>query len=129
MRLAGLTAAGLVPMTGGEHLGAQLEGFVASELLRQQGWSNTGYRLTHYRDRNGLEVDLVLELDDGRIIALEVKAATSVRPEDLRGLAALRDRLGDRFARGVLVHLGERILPQGDRVISLPVQLLWGHAS
>ncbi|MBL8930614.1 MAG: ATP-binding protein [Kineosporiaceae bacterium] len=128
MRLAGLTAAGLVPITGGEHLGAQLEGFIASELLRQQGWSSTGYRLTHYRDRNGLEVDLVLELDDGRIIAVEVKASASVRPEDLRGLAALRDRVGDRFIRGALVHLGERVLPLGDRLISLPVQQLWGHA-
>ena len=62
---------------------------------------------------------------DGRLAALEVKAARDVDERDVRHLAALRDRVGDRFVNGVIVPLGERPLPFGDRLTALPVGSVW----
>lgn len=56
-----------------------LEGLVAAELLKQQTWTNAEFDLYHFRDRNGLEIDLVLEFAGGRILAIDVKASTSFR--------------------------------------------------
>lgn len=62
--------------------GPLLESFVAGELRRQLGWADESARLFHFRDRDGLEVDLVLETDDlvletgdRRVVGIEVKAA------------------------------------------------------
>ena len=107
------------------HSGPLLETFVAGELARQLPWSDTGARLHHFRDRSGIEVDLVLEQPDGQIAAIEVKAAASVADDDLRGLRLLRDRLGDDFASGVILHCGERTDSFGDRLLALPVSALW----
>ncbi len=107
------------------HTGPLLETFVASECARLSTWSATRCRLSHFRDQSKREVDLVLEGRDGRVAAVEVKAALDVDESDFRHLAYLRDRLGERFANGVVLHLGQRPLPFGDRLTSLPVSALW----
>ena len=109
------------------HSGPLLETFVAGELARQLTWTDSGARLHHFRDRSGIEVDLVLEQPDGRIAAVEVKAAASVADDDLRGLRLLRDRLRDDFASGVVLHCGERTDSFGDRLLALPISALWAH--
>lgn len=97
---------------------------MAGELRRQLGWADTTAQLFHFRDRNGLEVDLVLEDGSGRVAGIEVKAL-SVRADDFRGLAGLRDRLGPRFVAGVVLHPGVQALPFGDRLGALPLSSLW----
>jgi predicted AAA+ superfamily ATPase len=58
-------------------------------------------QLFHYRDRDKVEVDMVLEHASGHVIGIEVKAAETVRGDDSRGLRHLADRLGDRLPRGL----------------------------
>ena len=55
----------------------------------------------HFRDRDGIEVDLVLEASDRRVAGLEMKSAGSVAMSDFSGLRFLRDNLGPRFAMGL----------------------------
>jgi predicted AAA+ superfamily ATPase len=124
-RLARLTGQALAAPLGSSHLGGQLEGFVAGELRRQAAWSPQPYELFHFRDRAGLEVDLIAELDDGAIVGIEVKAGATVKGEHFRGLAALRERLGNRFVGGVVLNTSQRALPFGDRLWSAPVSALW----
>ncbi len=57
-------------------------------------------RLHHWRISGGAEVDIVLELADGRIVGIESKAADTVTGEDFLGLAALRDLAGPQFVQG-----------------------------
>ena len=83
-----------------EYFGALLEGFVAAELRRQQTWSEDDYRLHAYRNRNHREVDCLIELADGRVIAIEVKASSTVRTTYFRHLEFLREELGDRLSAG-----------------------------
>ncbi|HUP68889.1 MAG TPA: ATP-binding protein [Acidimicrobiales bacterium] len=109
-------------------VGPLVETFVTNEITKQLGWSETGARLYHFRDNDGPEVDLVLEADDGRVLALEAKATSTPRPEDARWLALLRERLdasGGEFVGGVVFHTGGRRLPLGDRLIALPIADIW----
>lgn len=108
--------------------GPLIETLVANELARQCTWSRTPARLHHFRDSDGAEVDLVVESDDGAVVAVEVKATRSPRREDARWLVLLRDRLdllGDDFRAGVVFHTGPRRLKLADRILALPISDLW----
>jgi predicted AAA+ superfamily ATPase len=81
--------------------------------------------LWHFRDRSGAEVDLVLEHPDGRVIGIEVKATSTPSSDDLRGLRFLADRLGERFAFGLLLHTAPEATRFGAKLAALPVDVLW----
>lgn len=106
-------------------LGPLLETFVAGEIGRQVTWSRILVDLYHFRDHNGPEVDLILEARDGRVAGVEVKASSTVQGRDFRGLDVLAERLGDRFRNGVVLYLGERVMPFGARRTALPLSALW----
>ncbi|NCD20608.1 MAG: ATP-binding protein [Actinobacteria bacterium] len=124
LRLNRVTEQQLLPLTS-DAIGGLFEAFVASELLKQQSWSDEDYQLFHFRDRDGAEVDLVIELDDGRIIAIEVKASSTYRSEHFAGLRFLRDSLGDRFIAGVVVGMSDSGYQYADRLYGLPAAALW----
>jgi predicted AAA+ superfamily ATPase len=105
--------------------GPLLESFVTMELVKQRGWSDRQPTIRHWRDRNGAEVDLIVEDDSGSIAGIEVKAASTVSPSDVKHLHGLRDKLGDRFTAGVIIYLGNRVVPLGERIWAVPVAMLW----
>lgn len=105
--------------------GGMLETFVVNEVVKQLSWHDEPIEAYHWREDQGREVDLVLERADGAIVAIEVKAGIDIRSDDVRGLNVLRDRLGDDFVVGVVVHCGARVVPLGDRMIGVPVSALW----
>lgn len=125
VRSARLREAALIRPDGSGHLGGQLEGFVVGELRKQSRWTSDPHELFHYRDRDGLEVDVVIEFDDGRVLAVEVKASATVKHEHFKGIRALRQRLGDRFVAGVVLNTARSAVQYGDRLIALPVAALW----
>lgn len=109
-------------------VGPLVETLVANEIAKQLGWSDTAARLYHVRESDGPEVDLLLEADDGRVLALEVKASNTPRQDDTRWLGRLRDRVdaaGGEFVGGVVLHTGDRRLPLGDRLVALPIADVW----
>ncbi len=122
--LMGMTERTLIT-PGSPALGALLENFVATEVLRLATWSQSGISVHHFRDRDGAEVDLVVEAPDGRIVGIEVKATSSVRADDFRGLRFLAERLGDRFAYGVVLSTTPEATPFGPKMAALPVDVLW----
>lgn len=107
--------------------GSLLEGFVLMELARQLSWSRQRVELFHYRTKDGVEVDAVLENRQGQVVGVEVKAASTVRAEDFRGLRHLADRLGDDFVVGIVLHTGDQTLPFGPRLRAVPVGALWSR--
>ncbi|MBM6978692.1 MAG: ATP-binding protein [Actinomyces succiniciruminis] len=109
----------------GGALGGQLEAFVAAELMRQRTWSAERFTLSHYRSPEGREIDLILELDDGGVIAIEVKAAASVAVADTKHLRWLHDRIGDRLKAGVVLTTDDRARSLGGPLWALPVSALW----
>ena len=123
-RLVGMTAESAAQPTA--PLGPLLESFVAMELRKQLSWSQDGTTLWHYRDRDGVEVDFILERPDGTIVGIEVKAASSVSSRDTKGLRFLADRLGDQFVAGVVLSFMPETTPLGGKLIALPLNVLWG---
>ncbi len=62
-------------------------------------------RVRHLRTADGThEVDIVVERPDGRVLAIEVKLASSVTDHDVRHLAWLRERIGDDLVDAVVVR-------------------------
>lgn len=105
---------------------AVLETFVYSEVLKLTTWSDDRLSLTHFRDKELNEVDIVIEDRSGRIVGLEVKASATVRNEDFSGLRKLAAATGDRFAFGAVLYDHEQGVGFGDRLAALPLSCLWG---
>jgi uncharacterized protein len=105
--------------------GPMMENFVVMELARQLTWSDERARLYHYRTKDKVEVDAVLETPDGRVVGVEVKAGATVRTEDLAGLRNLANLLGDRFVAGFVLYTGQQTLPFGEKIRAVPVEALW----
>jgi predicted AAA+ superfamily ATPase len=104
--------------------GHLLETFAVGEVLKQVSWWDAPVVTGHFRTSTGSEVDLVLERDDGQVIAFEVKAGSRVHQTDLRGLLALRDRLGKRLAASIVLYTGPHAYAQ-DGIAVLPLDRLW----
>jgi predicted AAA+ superfamily ATPase len=124
--LLGTDEAGLASTSG--PVGQLTETFVAMEVRKQLAWADHQTALYHFRDRGGIEVDLVLETRSGTVAGIEVKAASTVRSNDFRGLRLLRERLGDQFAGGVVLHGGPDVVPFGERLAAVPIEALWSTA-
>jgi predicted AAA+ superfamily ATPase len=122
--MRGLTADRIAKDRGA--FGALLETFVFSEVMKQIGWSDEGYTLHHYRDKDQDEVDIVLENDRGALIGIEVKASATVQANDFKGIRKLMDICGDDLKLGIVLYDGTGIVPFGDRLFAAPISCLWG---
>lgn len=125
--LLGLDADGIAASP--QALGALLETFVVTELLKDVGWADTRARLYHFRSSNGRrEVDIVVEDQRGRVAGIEVRATATPGRSDFEGLRSLQELAGERFVRGVLLHLGDAALPFGGGLEATPLSALWTAA-
>lgn len=124
--LLGLDAVSLRQPTS--PLGPLLGGFVAMELARQLTWSRQRVDLYHYRTKDKVEVDILLENRHGQVVAIDVKAASTVKSDDFRGLRHLANRLGDELRVGIVLYTGQQTLPFGSRFRAIPISALWETA-
>ena len=108
-----------------QNLGPLLECFVHAEIVKAATLSEEPPMVAHYRDKDKIQVDLVLERAGGAIVGIKVEAGATARPDQFRGLVRLRDAVGDRFVCGILLHDGDRIQRAGSRMFAMPVKMLW----
>ncbi len=109
-------------------VGQMFETFAATELLAHIETAQEETQMFHLRDRDGKEVDIVLE-SRGRIVGIEVKSSSIVSRDDARSLLWLRDRLGDNFAGGAILSSASVPFQIDDRVWALPLSALWNPPS
>jgi uncharacterized protein len=106
-------------------LGQLLETFVFQELRRQASWHDEPMALFHYRDKDGAEVDIVIERGARALAGVGVKAAATVNAGDFRGLRKLKEAAGKRFVGGVVLYDGETSASFGDGLHAVPLRMLW----
>ena len=117
-----ITQATPAALTGYGHL---LETFAVGEILKQASWFDAPVTAGHFRTEAGDEVDLVLERDDGQVIAIEVKAGSRISGEDFRGLRQLKERLGPRLEEAIILYTGEHAYTHDSWITILPLDRLW----
>lgn len=124
--LLGIDAAGLA--ADRTLLGQMLETFVFQELRRQSTAHDEPMTFSHYRDKDGVEVDIVVEQGPNAVAGVEVKASATVTSADFRGLRKLQEVSGKRFAGGVVLYDGETSASFGDGLYAVPVRALWDRS-
>ncbi len=117
-----LAAASAQSLTEFGHL---LETFVVGEICRQLDWLEAPVHRGHWRTRTGEEIDLVLEREDGKIVAVEVKAGSRVRASELGSQIELARKLGDQFLAGVTLYTGTRAYTHEANFHVIPIDRLW----
>ncbi len=87
-------------------LGPLFEGFIASEIVKQQ--LNAGRRkdIYYFRDHQGLEVDLVVPMGDRKVALIETKASRTVTPAMAEPLVRLGRAMHQYDVTSVVVHQG-----------------------
>ena len=106
-------------------LGQLLETFAYQELRRQASWHADPVSFYHFRDRDGAEVDIVLERGTRALAGVEIKAGATVTAADFRALRKLKAATGSRFSGGVVLYDGETSVRFGDGLYAVPLRLLW----
>lgn len=105
--------------------GSLLETFVFSEVMKQASWLDENCTLWHYRDKDLDEVDLVVEMDYGALVGIEVKAGATVNAGDFKGLRKLAAGSGKDFRLGMVLYDGDRVVPFADNLAATPISCLW----
>jgi predicted AAA+ superfamily ATPase len=106
-----------------DDLGFWLEQAIFQTLQVWKAIDTDKRRLYFWRDKNSNEVDFILE-QEGELVALELKTASSVGPSDAKGLVAFREALKKQkvLKRSIVLHGGDTGRQLGDDLFALP----WG---
>lgn len=107
----------------GTLLGALFESLVTQSVrvYAQAAEAQVKHMRTYGGDR---EVDLIVERDDGRIVAFEVKLARTVDDDDTRHLKWLRTQIGDDLLDAVVITTGPDAYRRADGIAVVPAALL-----
>ena len=105
-------------------LGQILETFVFQELKRQASYHKQHHAFFHYRDKKGIEVDIVIEREH-LVAGIEVKSSSTVGVSDFKGLYNLKQSVGKNFICGVVLYNGEISARFGKGFYAIPLSTLW----
>ena len=100
------------------------ENFVATEIMKNVT-SLIDINVSHFHTSDGKEVDFVVEKHDGDTIGIEVKLDMAIKQEDFRGLKVLKEAVGGKFMKGIIIYTGNEIVPFGEDMWAVPVCYLW----
>ncbi len=84
-----------------------------------------GARVYHLRTQDTRhEVDAIIELPEGGIVAVETKLARTITDDDTKHLIWLRDKIRDDLVAAIVVHTGPEAYTRRDGVHVVPLALL-----
>jgi predicted AAA+ superfamily ATPase len=120
----GLDTVGL--MRDGDLMGRLIETFVVAQIRPELELLRPKPFVHHLREKDGRrEIDLIVELATGDLVAIEIKATSAPSAAHAQHLAWLRDVIGERFKAGAVLHTGPHAFSLGERVLALPICTLW----
>jgi predicted AAA+ superfamily ATPase len=110
----------------GEVPGALLENLVLTQIL---AWRETAVprpEVFYWRTHGGAEVDFVIE-SGRRLLPIEVKASTRVRPADAKGLDAFLEDHPKAAPFGILLYGGREPHALSERLLAVPLDAIWSE--
>ena len=107
----------------GTLLGALFESLVtlSVRVYAQAAEASVGHLRTHRGDH---EVDLIVERDDGRVIAIETKLSATPRDDSVRHLNWLAQKIGAELLDAIVVTTGTEAYRRRDGIAIVPAALL-----
>ena len=109
-----------------DRAGKLVETFAWNELAVLVDLTDGECSAYHYRDREKREIDFIVERDDGTILGIEVKAATTAQKDDFKHLAWFRDNVAsERPFTGILLYAGKHAGSFGEGLWAVPFSEMW----
>jgi uncharacterized protein len=102
------------------HAGAILETWMHANLAALAERSEPETRLHFYRTHSQAEVDFVL-IRGKRLVGIDVKAASSVRPADAKGIEDLAMQFPKECPFGIVLYRGRTVLPLAEHTVAVPL--------
>lgn len=111
-------------LEAGAMAGAFFETFVVGEVLKS--FYNAGILeppLYYYRDKDGKEIDLLIE-QDGKLHPVEIKKTANPSKRQLANFSVLEKNESITIGTGGIICLYEKSLPLDDKNVTIPVSWL-----
>ncbi|MBB4170864.1 MULTISPECIES: ATP-binding protein [unclassified Rhizobium] len=122
--LRGLTASDFGLGKDQTPLGSLFETYVYTELLKSLPLQHDEWRLFHWRDRGGKEVDIVAE-NGNMLVGFEMKASSTISSSDFKNFHAFKAGPAKKWDfLGLVIYMGDQVLVFGDKLFALPVSML-----
>jgi predicted AAA+ superfamily ATPase len=121
--LRGLTAGDFVLGKDQTPLGALFETYVFTELLKSLPLQRDEWRLHHWRDRRGREVDIIAECGNS-LVGFEMKASSTVSADDFDHLNTFKSGPAAKWNfLGLVIYTGDQVLAFGDGQFAIPASI------
>lgn len=88
-------------------IGTLFEGFIASEVIKQQVNRGKRKEIYYFRDLQGLEVDFIVPQGAGKLTLIEVKSSKTPTPSMAKSLVKLKNSIKGYECKSILVHNGK----------------------
>ncbi|EJL49783.1 putative ATPase (AAA+ superfamily) [Rhizobium sp. CF122] len=104
-------------------LGSLFENYILTELLKSLPLQRQEWRLFHWRDRNGPEIDILAE-NGNLLVGFEMKASSAVSFSDFKNFQTFKNGPGKNWdVIGLVIYTGDQILVFGDKLFALPASI------
>lgn len=71
-------------------------------------------------------MDSILENKQGQCVGIEVKASSKIASDDTNSLKYPRSILKESFVKGVILYMGETVIPFDKDILAVPMPAVWG---
>jgi predicted AAA+ superfamily ATPase len=105
-------------------MGHLFENFIATEIMKN-ATSLIDVGISHFRTSDNKEVDFVIEKYNGDTIGIEAKLDRTISKEDFKGLKVLKEAVGKKFLKGIVIYTGDDLISFGENLWAVPVCYLW----
>ncbi|MDR3248430.1 MAG: ATP-binding protein [Treponema sp.] len=105
-------------------MGHLFENFIATEIMKNAA-ALPDTTVSHFRTSDQKEVDFVLEKTTGDTIGIEVKLDATPNNHDFYGLKLLKEAVGDKFKRGLVLYSGNEVVSWGEDLWAVPACYMW----
>jgi predicted AAA+ superfamily ATPase len=108
----------------GDLLGRMIDAYGTAQIRAEIAASDLLPSLFHLRDRDGHDVDLLLDYGRRGLIGVEIKASASPTRADAVHLRWLQQQVPD-FQAGLVMHTGPSVYRLDDSIAAVPIAALW----